>query len=256
MKLITIAHLLVVLVAQLAHVHSLAQPQPHQRPQSTTSSGSKARAAPHAGPSILTLGEFHTDELPRNLGSGWLALRHEAGVWKLVPTLVRTRRVHDAVMDADGQATGRAVVAQPPGSPGMVLLRHASLKPGVVAPGHWQSKDFVMADGAMPIEAQHPIDFRFQGRSYSLGVRGKTDSPEQFASLSLRTPQGDVVVAKPFVLSENSSLHWVGDLDRDGHPDLVVDVSGHYNAGMLCLFLSGGSAIRLRRVDCLSSTGC
>ena len=34
------------------------------------------------------------------------------------------------------------------------------------------------------------------------------------------------------------SVEWVGDLDRDGELDFLIDVSGHYNAYQPTLFLS------------------
>lgn len=213
--------------------------------------GTKARAV-HV-PAILHMGQFHGDEVPRQLGSGWLALRFEAGVWKLVPTRVSTRAVNDAVMDGPGQATGRVIVAKPDGH---LLLRHPSLKPGVVRHALWGGLAEAQEGSIMAIRSDRSIDMLFAGKHYSLGVQGQAKAVDQYQSLNLRSSRHNVIVTQPFVLSENSSLLWVGDLDRDGHLDLVVDVSNHYNKSEVCLFLSRGSANRLTRVDCFTVTGC
>ena len=54
------------------------------------------------------------------------------------------------------------------------------------------------------------------------------------------------------------TLLWVGDLDRDGKPDLLIDLHRHYNVFLPTLFLSSeaGQGGILKQVASIRSVGC
>jgi hypothetical protein len=54
------------------------------------------------------------------------------------------------------------------------------------------------------------------------------------------------------------TIHWAGDLDRDGRPDLLADLTTHYEGHRWALFLSGGkhTPTRLEPVADRIEPGC
>lgn len=200
---------------------------------------------------ILAPGEFHGSEVSLKSKRGWLALRQERGIWTLVPTRVSSQRVNDPVIDEEGQKTGVRISSDPSG---VLLLRHASLRAGPLRGAIVNGNP--AGEGVNSISPQEKIRFTFNGHEYALGVDGPERPSLIYPALLLTGPDGRISVQRPFTISESSSLVWAGDLDRDGMVDLVVDVSDHYNKMSYCLFLSGGQKLALKRMGCLTATGC
>ena len=53
-------------------------------------------------------------------------------------------------------------------------------------------------------------------------------------------------------------IGWIGDIDRDGIPDFIMELSGHDNTGRTCLFLSSkaDSNELVKLVATHTTTGC
>lgn len=217
-----------------------------------------------AGFGLHPTGTFHGEEALARDGERWLALESTPTGDRLVPTRVRLQTVVDEIVDGPGEATGREVVALASPTASM-LLRGPGLSAGPVERGE------ILDAG--PESTGLSLGFRFRGIEYRLrpvcpsalpapGMSqpctmtltggGRTQALYEVARW--RGEDGDV----GFGDEAPARLLHVGDFDRDGRADLILDTSDHYNASQPTLFLSSpakGDA-QLKRVALHRSTGC
>jgi hypothetical protein len=176
----------------------------------------------------LTLGDR-----PRDIASRtWLGLTNSAGSYSLQPVQV-------ALVDTTDDCAGDAILITASQPSAEFLLNVPGLKPGRVRtstttptfiypgqntswqvdPGQWFG---VLAYGkAEPIQGNTLFtDYQILvGQGQDLDTLG---FPGRFPADGLPT------------------ILWVGDLDRDGRPDLIADLTTHYEGHRWALFLSGG----------------
>lgn len=231
-------------------------------------SASGAPVAPLPGYAIQPAGTFHAGEPVARGGEAWLGLLTHGDDSALVATRVQLRAVHDAVVDAPGQATG-VEVASALGEEARYFLRGPNLAAGAV-----ESTGFTPV--ARDTTAPHHV-FRFHGQDYRIDTRCRRRPDDadvgqvQFdCALMLhgagRSQQLFAIGgyaehdAGPVLLGDdgNAALLFVGDLDRDGRPDLIFDASDHYNVARPTLFLSSpaGPDEFVRQVAQYESVGC
>lgn len=213
-------------------------------------------------------GQFHGDEPVARDGEPWLALRASGDAASLTPTRIRVQAVEDPIMDEPGQATGRRVSSalepdpDAEGAQVVTYLRGKGLAAGVVTPARIQE------DGASGLP-----DYRFEhaGQAYRIGTKCGPQ-PEQQAlacAVLLIAPDGaeQVLMRAPgqreegrVMLGDDASpkLLFAGDLDRDGRPDLIFDVTDHYNVSRPTLFLSSRArdGELLHAASTYESVGC
>lgn len=234
--------------------------------------GLATSAAAAIGYGVQPPGSFHDGEAVARHGERWLALRVRPGAAELLTARVAVKRVHDALLDGDGEATGEAVSAVGLEDVTM-LLRGPGLKPG----------DVVVADtletgeeGGPPNPNHH---LRLGQRDYRLRTRcvaaPANDSAGQSAyactiELSDGAQRQSLATLAGFrshasddgrmQLGDDASPHLVfaGDLDRDGRLDLIFDTTDHYNLSRPTLFLSGaaGQGDMVRAVAAHDAVGC
>lgn len=213
------------------------------------------------GFALQPVGTFHGDEPVARDGERWLALESVDGRMRLAPARVRVGRVHDPVLDADGEATGTEVDA--PGVPAAtMLLRGPGLRAGAIEAGE------VTAAREGDVAA-----FRFRGADYRLMPRCPATPPAgeeaQACEIVLASARGTQPIARwqrwrggdgrlQYDEDARPTLLHVADFDRDGRPDLILDTADHYNADEPTLLLSAPAARgqHVRRVASLRSVGC
>lgn len=217
-----------------------------------------------AGFGLHPVGTLHGDEALVRDGERWLALESTPTGTRLVPTRVRLDRVVDEILDGPGEATGREVVAL--ASPGAtLLLRGPGLRAGPIEGGDVEATESP-GDGMSPA-------FRFRGVEHRLQPVCPAALPapggSQACTMTL-TGGGKAQALHPVLRwrGEDGTLGFgdeapprllhVGDLDRDGRVDLILDTSDHYNAAQPTLFLSSPAKgdSRLEQVALHRSTGC
>jgi hypothetical protein len=202
---------------------------------------------------ILRPGPYHGDEVPADAAGPWWCLLSTAGGPELRPCQVSVTAEHDPIF---GDDSGKAVAVDLPGEVALMVRGAEALRPGPVATffagllvlmpdqgvalGTGDDRWFVAADGK--IEPRGPDTLL---HDYRLTLSRCTTSQVLAAHLLLAT---DGV----------PSLHWAGDLDRDGAMDLLLDLTDHYNVTELALFLSSAAqdGELVRRVATLRTTGC
>lgn len=216
---------------------------------------------------LVTPGAFHGDEVHVRDGERWLGLQVSSGNAALVTTRLRVRAVHDALLDAPGETTGREIGSDDE-SAVTVYLRGAALRAGTVAMAdvvsgdaaslHAASQSFVFRDASYRIETHCDMEA-------AQLVSGQRQYP---CRLLLHAPEATQMLASRTGYFETGSdvlqfdgqlqLLFAGDLDRDGRLDLLLDMSDHDNVSRPTLWLSTeaaagdvvGEAAAFRSVGC------
>lgn len=197
--------------------------------------------------SLLMAGEYHHGEAPEKPGRGWLALVAQGGVWRLEPAIVRATRIHDAVLDAEGQKTGIRISANY--SEAIALLRFPGLRAGKVDTPNWRFKD----NPRLISRHDTPVTLSFKGEVYRI------EAGQSAIHLGLGTQKTVLADLAPGGedSEDTASLLWAGDLDGDGKLDLLFAYTG-YNRGGACLYLSSGAGegALVRQLACHGGVGC
>ncbi len=122
----------------------------------------------------------------------------------------------------------------------------------------------------MHFQYEKPISLKFNDMSYNISVR--IDEPQKKISNS------EVIITKDgteqllgeyrafcegdsvWYLGDDAfpSLIWAGDLDKDGKLDFLMDLTNHYNASKITLFLSSHAINEeiVRKVAVFTIVGC
>ncbi|PRY15485.1 hypothetical protein CLV24_102106 [Pontibacter ummariensis] len=194
---------------------------------------------PNTPVQLLLEGTFHKQEVWQGAErQEWLGLFYENGKYELRPTKLKVHVVEDPTADSAGVISGREVIGIAPHV--AFFIRGLQAKAGAVDSASF-SKTTVAANKAIP--------YTFKGQDYLIKAYG--DSIQEADMEYAYRNYGWKVVGRKRgkqieqVLAEDESfddsiyvLLWAGDLDRDGIPDLLLDLSNHYNVSRYTLFLS------------------
>lgn len=230
--------------------------------------GLAASAAAAPGYGVQPPGQFHSGEAVARHGERWLALRVCPDGAELLTARVAVKRVHDELLDGEGEATGEAVSAIGLEDVTM-LLRGPGLRPGTVAQA---------AVGDLPSEHGFPTHRLSLGpREYRIATRCTADLADAAVEHPAYTCTIDLIDGERrqalmstgayressdarLLLGDDASPHLIfaGDLDRDGRLDLIFDTTDHYNLSRPTLFLSGaaGEGELVRAVATQDAVGC
>ena len=233
--------------------------------------GLAASAAASLGYGLQPPGNFHGGEAVARNGERWLALRVRGDEAELVSVRVAVKRVHDEILDSEGETTGEAVSAIGLDDATM-LLRGPGLRSGTVAQAAVVN---LSSEHGFPTHrlSLGPHEYRIATRctdddrnallepgassTYTCTIDLIDGQRRQsLVSLAAYRESGDARIH----LGDDASPHLIfaGDLDRDGRLDLLFDTTDHYNLGRPVLFLSGaaGRGELLHAVATHEATGC
>ncbi len=218
------------------------------------------------GFALQPVGTFHDGETVARDGESWLALDTTSGPARLSPTRVRLTRVHDAVVDGDGEATGIEVAAIDAPEPTM-LLRGPRLRAGAVELAE-RLDDAALRGGEFAAVRFRGLEYRIQarcpsappsaddeaGQACDVVLTDGTSSQALSSTRRWRTAGGGVT----FGDDVHPHLVQAGDFDGDGRLDLILDTSSHYPVSRPTLFLSSPASDgeRVRQVATYESIGC
>lgn len=226
-----------------------------------------------SAPPLLQVGVYHGEEFPDEAESGqaWIALVHGSDRYDLVPMTISVTTVHDEIVDADGEATGKEVSVDASGEVIVLLRRLDDLTPGPITaleqssgfggflyPG--QTLHLTAGASVAPLAyfAYGRVEPYIQDSWHALRILDYT------VSVKSVDDQGDQIVcelASHEEVSEDGapSLLFAGDLNRDGRLDLLMDLTTHYNVSHPALFLSrvgADGAPTWEKVAEIVTTGC
>lgn len=208
---------------------------------------------------LLLEGTFHKNEVWGGAEKKeWLGLYHENGRYILRPTSLQINTVEDPVADSHGVLSGREVVAAD--SNAVFLLTGLS--------NHATEVDTAVFSRTT-LAANKELTYTFKGKDYHIRSFGdSTQAPNgeysytHYGWKAVGTKKGKKVEQ---LLAEDEGfddsifvLLWAGDLDNDGIPDLLLDLSNHYNLARYTLFLSSKAerGKLYRKVAVFEAVGC
>ncbi|MBD1395919.1 hypothetical protein H9Q13_01975 [Pontibacter sp. JH31] len=197
---------------------------------------------PKTAVKLLTEGRFHKREVWQGVEKKqWLGLVFEDSTFRLRPVRIQVQPFFDPVNDKGKQVmSGREVSSEFPNTL-LLIAGIDQLKAGPVDTVGYPDQ------AILPNTA---INLKYKGKTYTLEARGDSIKDESSASYSIRnyswkisgTKQGrkisQVLATDEDFESAIYVLLWAGDLDHDGIPDLLTDLSSHYNTSQVTLFLS------------------
>lgn len=212
---------------------------------------------------LLNVGDFYAADADPKSGETWYALASDSADYalhvgrisvdsKIVPGLTsRTNAVRQLKVEIDTPGKALILVRGIPG------LREGHLRTDagaytVVRPGTTRALGNY-GDERIWLEASsRPFN---KGKGFG---RGWTRYSLKMKSSSGKPPQ-QIAQIECYPGGPNPSVMWAGDLDRDGAPDLLMDLNvGETGASDLALFLSSAArgTERLRCVAKLHKLGC
>lgn len=218
-------------------------------------------------------GAFHGDEPVARHGEHWLALRRDHREAALVAARLTVTPVFDAVLDAPGQTSGRAVASDAGDEQVIAFIRGPGLREGGVEAAEMEEMDPAAGD----VPAWHlrfgEQTYRIATRCGAAGAGSDADSAapdaiqcevtlhhadgRQQALVRMGGYRDAASILRPGD-DATPALLFAGDLDHDGQLDLVFDTTDHYNLSRPTLFLSSaardgelvGAAAQYQSVGC------
>ncbi|WP_439883192.1 hypothetical protein ACSX1A_08465 [Pontibacter sp. MBLB2868] len=205
--------------------------------------------APQEPVHLLVEGTFHKNEVWRGADKeNWLGLFYEDNQYILRPASLQVIPVFDPIHDAHSLnsphrvISGREVVGDAPNAL-FYVSGILNLKKGPV--------DTAAFNKAV-LPANKELVYTFKEKKYLIQAFGdsiKLPSKEySYQNYGWRVSGKKNGVRVNQVLAEDEFfedsiyvLLWAGDLDHDNIPDLLLDMSNHFNVSKIGLFLSSGA---------------
>lgn len=203
---------------------------------------SPARAAEPANVELLTPGQFHGHEVSAKSGERWWALTRIGDSFVLEETTIDLQTVRDEIIDHGTEAkTGKRVQAWGRANQVPIFLVRglSALRAGPVE-GQVPEPDRLNPGESLLLFASRP----FPSSLFALGraTFGGAYEPERvIRDYELWLQHGkdrQRIAASPGLDEAPPKILWSGDLDRDGHADLLIDLGFHENVTEYVLFLS------------------
>lgn len=201
---------------------------------------------------IIETTDYHADEANVTTKGSWLGLQKNDKGWRLVSVNPKFSRVDDAIL---GAGNGIRVSTNP--ADFGILLMDDSLTPGPVlsvleGQSHELTPEQSYENSRLPNVGEE--------KTYNLNKN----------KYALKNVDGEIILEFQgktqtlFSYSEggdtDAKIVWIGDLDRDGKLDLILDASDHPNVGELRMYLSGKAQVDFGYIVALvarrRSTGC
>jgi len=196
---------------------------------------------------ILTTGLHHGDEVTAESGPDWWGIFPEGDGFTLQQAPVTITIEHDAIVDEEGQATGKLVKVPQEAKPVLLVRGIAGLKEGRIDAVRTESLPRMLYPGQT---GTLTLDGRKEGPCLSLTALGEARGESEYREVGLYNYQikiycdgkRQVLETIPELKEEaDPRLVWAGDLDRDGKIDLLFDATPHYNVTHLILYLSSSA---------------
>jgi len=205
---------------------------------------------------ILFPGTFHSEDLPVLDSSDWTGLFIKNGKAKIENIELIYNSVHDPILDEESEKTAIKLDSEPQDA----LFLMDGLSTGDVP---------LIAKNLGSIFPEKDHTFEYYGRKYTLKATAKNVGEDgDFNQLRdyqlllttvVNAEERTQVLAATYQFDDaEMSILFIGDLDRDGWPDLIVNTSPKYSYSTVTLFLSGASEGKdlVKPVASFRATGC
>lgn len=207
---------------------------------------------------LLYSGSFHKGEVPENAKNmSWLGLFFDGTTCSLQKTKPEFSNEHDPILDKDKSIkTGIKVMLK--GKSPLLLFSGVDIKVQ-------KETDFVDIRGNEAVLPGAVYTFLFKNSTHTIIATGTGDKPDNIKNykLFLKSEKNgkfisQLICSQPFLDGNMPSLVFIGDIDNDQRPDLIINNSHHYNVGRLTLYLSSFAEKRdlVKVMGMLTKTGC
>lgn len=210
---------------------------------------------------LLHPGQFHGDEVVENAEKlEWYGLFvNEKGSY-IEKTKIKIETIYDLILDEDSTVKTGKFISIGNADRCITLISGMQLKEGFCT--------------SIPLDKYYldpgeKMEFTMHHKNYLFEATGiKSDTVFQewrdIIDYKLYYSELDQSMKKQILMSENNlegniaGFIWIGDLDADNKPDLIMNLSNHYNRGNTTLLLSGNAENKdlVKKVAELNTTGC
>ncbi|MBK9191258.1 MAG: hypothetical protein IPM77_06925 [Crocinitomicaceae bacterium] len=192
--------------------------------------------------SFLQTGTFHDAEFsPDYASKKWTGLFFGLHGYFLEPALVNFERVNDAILDDENDKTGWQVSTSN-SEMCAALLSGIDLKSKKIESVTF-SKNILMPGDSLSFEFNKTHYTLFaSGISYPNSFDTETRIAENY-SMFISAVKNNIQITELLFTHESfdenmSFIEFIGDIDDDGFPDLIINTTSHYNTSNPTLFLS------------------
>ncbi len=193
---------------------------------------------------ILTVGTFHSDEVWTGADKEkWFGLFQNKTDFYLAETRLKTKRVHDIVVDEkESEKTGWLVETLNQDSAILLMQGQNFFTNRRVEPAPLAKKQLYPGDTLQIMHAG--VDYELFATGNAKPVGGGSDELEvrNYKLYLTATVNGQkrksLLVAQPDFDDNMIQLLFAGDMDGDGILDWIIDTSRHYNVSSPTLYLS------------------
>jgi hypothetical protein len=190
---------------------------------------------------ILRTGQFHGNEVTAATGEAWYGIFEVSGKFTLKQTTITVDTIADPIMD---DQSGKQVSTSEKNDP-LVLIKGIDLIETDSLPCSFSGKEFIHPGEDLNL-GQYGQDY------YSLTALGAYEMQNpKYPRDGLFTDYRILLSASGVIQTIASfdrlgtdgvpRLLWAGDLDHDRKPDLIMELTDHYNVSVTALFLSSQS---------------
>lgn len=210
---------------------------------------------------ILTTGSFHGAEVPEDAGQHeWLGAFIDSGACRLQPTRIEIQSVPDPAGGGEEDTSGKEVTTKVEGRTDFLVRDIETLEAGPCEAMESAEKGFGPGSRFKfrYLDVEYMIAATSHPSSRIIDEHGiRTHVFRLF--LTRRAPGGDsTAVILRWLRGEGITILRLGDFDRDGLPDFLMNDAGDYNAAATSLYLSRPAAPgrMLKPVGSFVVTGC
>ena len=212
---------------------------------------------------IIMPGAYHKEEIPDGMVTeNWTGIFKQNKNYTVEKTAVNISKVHDAVVDNKGKSTGKKIRATN-AKDCFLLMNNIAVTE--------RSIDTI-ATNTIIIHPEKPYKFQFKNIDYVLSAVSKSyDALNQDEThfnakgyeLYLEKKENGVTKKQLLLFEKNfedqmTKILFIGDIDGDHIPDVLLDSSNHYNSTVPTLYLSkeAKEGELLKIVSLHRSVGC
>ena len=193
---------------------------------------------------ILSEGSFHNDEVWNTAKKeNWLGIFYNSNELYIDSTKILIKSVFDVVLDDEnGKKTGWEVSAKHTDT-AIIFVQNSNISPKRNIKQIKLNKQYLYPEDS--------FDFDYNGITYTLYAKGgkKKEQPNSdwhivwnYKLYIKTTTNGKVketlLCAETNFDDQMVSIDFIGDIDGDNIPDLIINTSRHYNANRPTLYLS------------------
>jgi hypothetical protein len=208
-------------------------------------------------PTLLLPGQYHGDEVSAKSGEIFLILDHEEGKCRLRKTRLVVKKVRDQILDEGNKRTGKSV-STPTGNPVFMIRGIPAIKAGPAITAVVYSRPQI-------VPTTVPLTVTLKNTTWTVQAlpTGPKKGPDLTEPVRLFVKSNSIqreLINLPQGMDPDHAkgIRWIGDVDGDGQPDVLMDISNHYNISEMVLLLSseGSPQGPYRIVATFKTVGC